>query len=108
VVLVNVETGPQPYFILERTAIENNQTFTAKPTHPPATSVPGLGLEADWFPQYPYLIATDGHRLVTVTVTLPHNPERLERALAIRITLPYLHTPHGKAAQRLAEGYPSS
>jgi hypothetical protein len=105
--LVNVDSGPQPYFVLERTAIEDSQTFTAKPLHAPAQSIARLGLEADWFPQYPYLMVTDGFRLLTITVVWPHHTQQAERALAIAISKPYLHTPHGKLAQRIAQGYPS-
>ena len=48
--IANVYTGPQPYFILERTAVEASQSFTAKRLSPPPQAIPGLGLEADWFP----------------------------------------------------------
>ena len=105
---VNVYSGPQPYFILERTIVEDSQVFTVHPQHPPPLAVTGLGLEASWFPQYPYLMVTDGHRMLTVTVGWPHQSQRVKRALAEVVARPYLHTPHGKAAIRVAEGFPSS
>lgn len=104
--LVNVETGPQPYFILERTIVEDSQEFSVTALHPGPLSVTRLGLEAAWFPQYPYLMVTDGHVLLTVTVSWAHRPQRLERALAEAVARTYLHTPHGKAAERLTIGYP--
>jgi len=105
--IIDIYEGPQPYFILERTAIEDAQTFTPKPLHPPPLSISGLGLEADWFPQYPYLMVTDGFRMLTVTVIWPGHSQASRRQLAIAISKPYLHTPHGKRAQELANGYPS-
>ena len=103
--LVNVDTGPSPYFVVERTAEEDAQgSITAN--YPPAISINGVGLAADWFPQYPYLLTTDGFRMLAVTVVWPHHTQRSERALAIAIVTPYLHTPHGKLAERLAHMYP--
>jgi hypothetical protein len=105
--LVNVQTGPQLYFLMERTAVEDAQmNFTGKQLYPPPLNIAGLGLLADWFPQYPYLKTTDGFRLLTVTVIWPHHSQRSERQLAIAIARPYLHTPHGKLAERIAQGYP--
>lgn len=104
---VNVYHGPQPYFILERTIVEDSQVFTAHPLHAPPLAVTGLGLEASWFPQYPYLMATDGHRMLTITVGWAHQRQRVKRALAEDLARPYLHTPHGEAAIRVAEGFPS-
>jgi hypothetical protein len=104
--LINVDTGPQAYFVLERTAVEDAQNFAPKRLYPPPLSITGLGLEADWFPQYPHLMATDGFRLLTITVIWPRHAPRSERQLAIAIARPYLHTPHGKLAQRIAQGYP--
>lgn len=104
---VNVYNGPQPYFILERTIVEDSQVFTAHPLHAPPLSIAGLGLEASWFPQYPYLMATDGYRMLTVTVSWARQPQRVKRALAEAVSRPYLHTPHGKAAERVVNGYPS-
>jgi hypothetical protein len=104
--LVNVDTGPSPYFVVDRTIEEDAQVFTPKPLYPPPLSISGVGLEAAWFPQYPYLLTTDGFRMLAVTVVWPHHTQRSERALAIAIVKPYLHTPHGKLAERLAHMYP--
>lgn len=104
-VLVNVDNGPSAYFRLMRTEVEDSQPFPNY-THPPAASVLHLGLEAAWFPQYPQLMATDGHRLITVAVTWRHEPQRDDRALAIAMVRPFLHTPHGKAAAAIANDYP--
>ena len=105
--LVNVDMAPQPYFVLERTIVEDSQVFTPTRLIAPPLAVTGLGLDAAWFPQYPYLMTTDGHRLLTVTVTWARQPQRVERALAEAIARTYLHTPHGKAAERIVNGYPS-
>ncbi len=106
-IVTNVDNGPSPYFILERTAIEAAQQFTAQRISPAPESITGLGLEADWFPAYPQrLMATDGKLLITTSVTWPGASQRRDQALAVAITRPYLHTPHGKAAIAVAEGYP--
>jgi hypothetical protein len=104
-VLVNVDNGPSPYFRVLRTVDEDAQGF---PTldHPPPSAVMKLGLEADWLPQYPQLITTDGYRLITIAVTWRHEPQRDERALAIAMARPFLHTPRGKAANQIARDYP--
>jgi hypothetical protein len=47
--LADYYTGPQPYFILERTAIEASQVFVPTRTVPPPQTV-NMGLEADCFP----------------------------------------------------------
>jgi hypothetical protein len=108
VVVANVYAGPQPYFILERTAVEASQLFTAKRLSPAPQLVTGLGLEADWFPAYPQrLMATDGTRLITVTVTWHGVSHARVRKLSIAVTRPYLKKPSARQAQALANGYPS-
>jgi hypothetical protein len=106
-VTVNVDTGPQPYFVLERTIVEASESFGATRLSPAPISVLGLGLEASWFPAETHLIATDGIRLITTTVAWPGGRQNREIALARALTRTYLKTPHGKAAQALANGYPS-
>lgn len=105
--LVNVDNGPQPYFRLLRTVDEDSQGFPTLDHAPPA-AIMNLGLEADWFPQYPQLMTTDGYRLITVAVTWRHEPQRDERALAMAMAMarPFLHTPHGKAASEIAKDFP--
>jgi hypothetical protein len=107
-VTVNVDTGPQPYFVLERTIVEASQIFGPIRFSPAPVAITGLGIEAAWFPAETHLEATDGTRLVTATVDWPGAGRRRETALARALTRPYLKTPHGKAAQALAHGYPSS
>jgi hypothetical protein len=107
-VTVNVDNGPQPYFVLERTIVEASQTFTAQRASPAPVAVPGLGLEASWFPAETHLEVTDGFRLITATVDWPGATQTREIALARAMAAPYLKTPHGKEAQALAKGYPSS
>lgn len=106
--LANVDNGPSPYFVLERTAIETAQSFGPTQLTPPPQSIAHLGLEADWFPgQEQRLMATDGKLLITVTVTWPGARATRQEALAVTVARPYLHTPRGKAAIAEAEGYPS-
>lgn len=105
-VLANVDDGPQAYFRLERTAEEASQPFTPSRLSPPPTPVSGLGLGADWFPQYPQLMATDGIRLITVAVTWPGAAQSRAEGLAEAVARTYLRTPHGKAAEALIQGYP--
>jgi len=107
-VTMNVDNGPQPYFVLERTIVEASQIFPQR-LSPPPQPVDGLGLEAAWFPAATHLEATDGKRLLTATVvTWPGAATKSEIQLARAMIAPYLKTPHGKAAQAIAKGYPSS
>lgn len=106
-VIANVELTPSAYFIVERTIVEASQIFSSQRLSPAPVSIPGLGLEASWFPAEQWLIATDGHRVLTTSVDWTGARQSRKIALAERVTRPYLHTPHGKAAQRLAEGFPS-
>jgi hypothetical protein len=103
--IANLYTGPQPYFILERTAVEASQSFTPKRLSPPPQAIPGLGLEADWFPAERQLLATDGIRLVTVSVSWQRATQARERALAKPVARTYLKSSKHGAAR--AKGYPS-
>ncbi|MBV8987784.1 MAG: hypothetical protein JO372_04400 [Solirubrobacterales bacterium] len=103
----NIDNGPQPYFRLERTTVEASQVFTPSRLSPAPEAVTGLGIEADWFPAYPQLMATDGLRLITVSVTWRGATQGRERRLAEALTRTYLTTPHRKAAAALAKAYPS-
>jgi hypothetical protein len=107
-VTVNVDNGPQPYFVLERTIVEASQIFSGQRLSPAPENVAGLGLEAAWFPAETHMEATDGSRLITATIDWPGGAPKREMALAGALTRPYLRTPHGKAAQRLAKGFPSN
>jgi hypothetical protein len=103
----NLDDGPQPYFRLERTAIEAAQVFTPGRVVPAPEPIAGLGLEADWFPAQSQVMTTDGVRLVTVSVSWPGVPHARERALAEALSRTYLRVPPGKRGASLASGYPS-
>jgi hypothetical protein len=103
--LVNVDNGPSPYFRLLRTENEDAQGFP-KLDHAPPSAIVNLGLEADWFPQYPQLMTTDGYRLITVAVTWRHERQRDERTLAIAMARPFLHTPHWGGREPGRKGLP--
>jgi hypothetical protein len=101
--LVNYNNGPQPYFVLERTAIEASQVFTPNRMVAAPVAVTGLGIEADWFPATNQLMATDGIKLITVNVTWRGTKVARQRALAEALTRTYLKHPKTAAAN----GYPS-
>jgi hypothetical protein len=96
-------TGSQPYFILERTAEEAAQVFVPTRTVAPPVAI-NLGLEADWFPAREQLMATDGLKLITTTVTWRGVTQKHRLALAKAFTKPYIKvTKQGRAA---VHGYP--
>jgi len=88
--IANIYDGPQPYFVLERTAVEAGQQFTAQRMIAAPVSVSGLGLDADWFPAQKQLMSTDGKRLITVTVDWHGVPAARKRAVARAALAPYL------------------
>lgn len=106
-VIANVDNGPSPYFRLERTDVESAQSFTVNRLFPPPRPVPGLGIEADWFPTGTDLMSTDGKRLITVTVNWSGARQAREISLAKELSEPYLQKLTAKQAQRLAQGYAS-
>jgi hypothetical protein len=96
-------TGNQPYFILERTAEEAAQVFVPTRQVAPPQSI-NMGLGADWFPAREQLMATDGLKLITTTVTWNGVTQKHRLALAMAFTKPYIKvTEQGKAA---AHAYP--
>jgi hypothetical protein len=103
----NDYTGPQPYFILERTTVETAQYFGPKRFVPAPVAISNLGIEADWFPDRGQLMSTDGVRLITAAVTWPGAAQRRQVALATAVSRPYLVTRSAKQADKLAKGYPS-
>ena len=103
-IIANVDSSPQPYFRLDRTYEEAAQVFTPGRLIPPPQNVPGLGLEADWFPMQSQLMTTDGYRLITMSFSWPRATQKQERALGEAVSRTYLHTPHGKTARRIAAG----
>jgi hypothetical protein len=101
--VANVNSGPQPYFILERTAIEASQQFGTGGFSNAAVPVSGLGIDAYWFAGTTQLMSTDGVRLITVTVSWHGVTQRQRRALATAVSRTYLRArKHGQA-----NGFPS-
>ena len=68
-VATTIDTAPQAYTRLERTAVEAAQSFNPSRVVAPPQDITGLGLDADWFPPATLLMTTDGTRLITVKVT---------------------------------------
>jgi hypothetical protein len=101
----NDYTGPQPYFVLERTSIEASQMFTANRMVAAPEAILGLGLEADWFPATTQLMATDGIRLITASVIWHGTTQNRRRALAETLTRTYLRL--SKEGTSRAKGFPS-
>jgi hypothetical protein len=96
-------TGGQPYFILERTAEEASQLFVPTRTVAPPQAI-NMGLAADWFPAREQLMATDGLKLITTTVSWVGVAQKHRLALAEAFTKPYIKvTRQGRAA---ANDYP--
>jgi hypothetical protein len=102
-VTVNLDNGPQPYFRLERTVVEASQQFGTVRLYAAPQQIPGLGLDADWFPDGDYVMTTDGARLMTATVGWPHSTQAQRRALAQTAARAFLR----RARRRAANGYPS-
>jgi hypothetical protein len=88
--VANVDTAPQAFFRLERTAVEAAQNFTSPRVVAPPEQITGLGLDADWFPASEQLMTTDGVRLITVSVSWPNTPAARKRGLAEAVARSYL------------------
>ena len=93
--------GAQAFFILDRTEEEAQQVFVpTRQVAPPQAVTMGLG--ADWFPAREQLMATDGLKLITTTVTWNKVSQRRRLALAKAFTRPYIKvTTQGRAAAKL-------
>ncbi len=89
-VTVNLDNGPQPYFRLERTAVEASQQFGTERLYAAPEQIMGLGLDADWFPDSDYLETTDGSKLITVTIGWPGSSPAQRRALSIAMAHPFI------------------
>jgi hypothetical protein len=96
--IANIYDGPQPYFVLERTAVEAGQQFTTRRMIAAPVAVTRLGLDADWFPAQKQLMSTDGKRLITVTVGWHGVSVSRQRALARAALAPYLQ-PKSRSAR---------
>jgi hypothetical protein len=89
-VVANLDSSPQPYFRLERTAVEATQQFSVTRNVAAPQTIKGLGKDADWYPAEQQLQTTDGVRLITVTVTWHGVSQGRRRALAVAVARPYL------------------
>jgi hypothetical protein len=98
-VVANVDSAPQAYFRLERTIVEAGQQFGAVRTFAAPVHVPHLGLDASWFPDQDQLMTTDGHRLITVTVSWRAVKARRRISLAAAVARRYLGKLDPKAAE---------
>jgi hypothetical protein len=98
-VVVNVDSSPQPYSRLERTIVEDGQQFGTERNFTPPQTVTKLGIDAAWLPDQSKLMTTDGNRLITVTVTWRRTPLRRQLALADATARRYLGPLNRKAAQ---------
>lgn len=98
--IANVDNGPSPYYLLERTAEEQAQVFAPTPLTPAPQDITGLGLDADWFGEEQQLMTTDGRVLVTVTVTWQHGSTARKIAVTSAVARTYLG-PNDYAATKL-------
>ena len=101
---VNVDTSPQPYFVLERTIVEGQQVFSPTRLVPAPIAVLGLGLEASWFPNQTQLMSTDGVRLIRTTVIWGGAKQAQKIRFATAISRLYLHKPKSSKAKGYAQG----
>ncbi len=99
---VNVDTSPQPYFVLMRTIVEGQQVFSPVRLVPAPVAVFHLGLLASWFPNQQQLMSTDGTRLVRTTVIWPGARQAAKIRFGTRISRLYLNKPKSSRAH----GYP--
>ena len=89
-VIANVDSSPQPYFRLERTAEEAAQELFPGQVAAPPQQISGLGLDAQWFPGTNQLMTTDGKRLITVSVAWAGTPMVRRRALGEAVARLYV------------------
>ena len=88
-ITANIDTAPQPYFRLERTAEEAEQEFSTVRLAMPQ-DITGLGLDADWYPGQQQLMTTDGTRLITVSVSWRKASHGRRQAIAEDVARTYL------------------
>jgi hypothetical protein len=100
-VTVIVDNGPQPFFRLERTAVEAQQVFSSVRNEPAPVQVPHLGLDADWFPGEHQMMTTDGRRLITAQVNWRRAKGSQRQRLASVAARAYL----GPLRHNPAQGY---
>lgn len=103
-VVANVDDSSQPYQVLRRTIEEASQFFNVfRPILAPS-NVPGLGISASWFPDYHWLLATDGLRLITARVAWTGATKKQKIALAQVMIRPYLKTLSRKQVSATVNG----
>lgn len=83
VLTASLDTAPQAYYRLEREVIETSQMFASVRETPVPVHIPGLGLDADWFPSEHQLLTTDGTTLITITVSWPGGGRRAAGVAAV-------------------------
>jgi hypothetical protein len=88
--IANVNTAPQPYFVLERAEVEAAQQFTTRRMIAPPEAVTGLGIGAAWFPAERQLMTTDGKKLITISVSWSGVSQSRRRWLAEKVARTYL------------------
>lgn len=88
--VVNVYTGPQAYFLLERTQVEAAQNFSSAHTALTVDHVSGIGQDAYWFPSESLFMTTDGRHLLRVTVSWPGVSGTRLQAFAVAAARPYV------------------
>ena len=93
-VTANLDNGAQPYFRLERTAVEASQQFGTERLYAAPQLIFNLGLDADWYPDGNYVQTTDGVKLITVTVAWPGSSQAQRRALSVVIARRFLGRIH--------------
>jgi hypothetical protein len=98
VVVANIDSAPQAFFRLERTAVEAAQNFTSPRVVAPPQRIGGLGLDADWFPASQQLMTSDGDRLISISVSWRDASPARKRALAEVVARPYLGRLNYRAA----------
>jgi hypothetical protein len=103
-VVANIDDSSQPYQVLRRTIEEASQFFNVwRPILAPS-NVPGLGISASWFPDYQWLQATDGLRLITARVAWTGSTKKQKIALAQVMIRPYLKTLSRKQVSATVNG----
>ena len=105
-VIANDELTQGAYFIVERTIDEASQIFGPHRFSPAPVQVLHVGLESSWFPEEQWMVSTDGYRVVTVSVDWAGAKQAQKIDVTSRVTLTYLHTPHGKQASAVAKTFP--
>jgi hypothetical protein len=88
---VEVDNSPQPYQVLERRSVEENQNFAFLKHFKHPQAITHLGLDAWWFPREQQAQTTDGRVLITVTIdSWPGHGNGPRKALSAAVARPYL------------------